>query len=117
MLKKSFSFQNHSLLKRESFLKIQKSQFFSETRGFASGIQDRVTNTKNYCKSIIKEQLVNGTYRTSFESSQTIKHILFFCSVLINRNYKKRKTLTKILHLNLALKFNLTKNAKPYYSF
>jgi hypothetical protein len=48
----------------------------------------------------------------------TIEHIISSCTVLAQSEYKKRHDIfAKIIHMNLAVKFNLLKNTQPHYSY
>jgi hypothetical protein len=75
------------------------------TEGFIFAIQDRVINTRNYkkhicgLKSIIDKWRICGT-----EGAQS--------------EYKKRHDIfAKIIHMNLAVKFNLLKDTQPHYIY
>jgi hypothetical protein len=47
---------------------------------------------------------------------ETIEHIIPSCTVLAQSEYKKRHDIfAKIIHMNLAVKFNLLKNTQPHY--
>jgi hypothetical protein len=51
---------------------------------------------------------------------ETIEHIISSCTVLAQSEYKKRhdtSIFAKIIHMNLAVKFNLLKNTQPHYSY
>jgi hypothetical protein len=49
---------------------------------------------------------------------ETIEHIISSCTVLAQSEYKKRHDIfAKIIHMNLAIKFNLLKNTQPHYSY
>jgi hypothetical protein len=49
---------------------------------------------------------------------ETIEHIISSCTVLAQSEYKKRHDIfAKIIHMNLALKFNLLKNTQPHYNY
>jgi hypothetical protein len=49
---------------------------------------------------------------------ETIEHIISSCTVLAQSEYKKRHDIfPKIIHMNLAVKFNLLKNTQPHYSY
>jgi hypothetical protein len=84
----------------------------------------RVLDTKNkllqtfnadtrYCNfKIILFWFVNYYLKVSFE------HIISSCTVLAQSEYKKRHDIfAKIIHMNLAVKFNLLKNTQPHYSY
>jgi hypothetical protein len=45
-------------------------------------------------------------------------YIISSCTVLAQSEYKKRHDkFAKIIHMNLAVKFNLLKNTQPHYSY
>jgi hypothetical protein len=49
---------------------------------------------------------------------ETIEHIISSCTDLAHSEYKKRHDIfAKIIHINLAVKFNLLKDTQPYYSY
>jgi hypothetical protein len=49
-----------------------------------------------------------------FREGETIEHIISSCTVLAQSEYKKRHDIfAKIIHMNLAVKFNLLKNTQP----
>jgi hypothetical protein len=49
---------------------------------------------------------------------ETIEHIISSCTVLAQSEYKKRHDIfAKIIHMNLAVKFNLLKNTQRHYSY
>jgi hypothetical protein len=49
---------------------------------------------------------------------ETIEHIISSCTVLAQSEYKKRHDIfAKIIHMNLAVKFNLLKNTQLHYSY
>jgi hypothetical protein len=49
---------------------------------------------------------------------ETIEHIIFSCTVLAQSEYKKRHDIfAKIIHMNLAVKFNLLKDTQPHYIY
>jgi hypothetical protein len=46
------------------------------------------------------------------------KHIISSCTVLAQSEYKKRHDIfAKIIHMNLAVKFNLLKDTQPHYIY
>jgi hypothetical protein len=48
---------------------------------------------------------------------ETIEHIISSCTVLAQSEYKKRHDIfAKIIHMNLAVKFNLLKDTQPHYN-
>jgi hypothetical protein len=82
---------------------LKKSNIHPETEGFIFAIQDRVINTRNYKKHICSLQSIIDKCR--------------ICTVLAQSEYKKRHDkFAKIIHMNLAVKFNLLKNTQPHYS-
>jgi hypothetical protein len=63
-------------------------------------------------QSIIDKCKICGT------EGETIEHIISSCTVLVQSEYKKRHDIfAKIIHMNLAVKFNLLKNTQPHYSY
>jgi hypothetical protein len=63
-------------------------------------------------QSIIDKCRICGT------EGETIEHIISSCTVLAQSEYKKRHDIfAKIIHMNLAVKFNLLKNTQPHYSY
>jgi hypothetical protein len=63
-------------------------------------------------QSIIDKCRICGT------EGETIEHIISSCTVLAQSEYKKRHDIfAKIIHTNLAVKFNLLKNTQPHYSY
>jgi hypothetical protein len=92
--------------------------FTSETEGFIFAIQDRVINTRNYKKHICGLQSIIDKCRICGTEGETIEHIISSCTVLAQSEYKKRHDIfVKIIHMNLAVKFNLLKNTQPHYSY
>jgi hypothetical protein len=58
-----------------------------------------------YLQSIIDKCRICGT------EGETIEHIISSCTVLAQSEYKKRHDIfAKIIHMNLAVKFNLLKD-------
>jgi hypothetical protein len=77
---------------------LKKSNIHPETEGFIFPIQDRVINTRT--------------------EGETIEHIISSCTVLAQSEYKKRHDIfAKIIHMNLAVKFNLLKDTQPHYIY
>jgi hypothetical protein len=69
---------------------------------------------KHICglKSIIDKCRICGT------EGETIEHIISSCTVLAQSEYKKRHDIfAKIIHMNLAVKFNLLKDTQPHYIY
>jgi hypothetical protein len=87
---------------------LKKSNIHSETEGFIFAIQDRVINTRNYKKHICGLQSIIDKCRICGTEGETIEHIISSCTVLAQSEYKKRHDIfAKIIHMNLAVKFNL----------
>jgi hypothetical protein len=81
-------------------------------------IQDRVINTRNYKKHTCGLQSIIDKCRICGTEGETIEHIISSCTVLAQSEYKKRHDIfAKIIHMNLAVKFNLLKNTQPHYSY
>jgi hypothetical protein len=97
---------------------LKKSNIHPETEGFIFAIQDRVINTRNYKKHICGLQSIIDKCRICGTEGETIEHIISSCTVLAQSEYKKRHDIfAKIIHMNLAVKFNLLKNTQPHYSY
>jgi hypothetical protein len=97
---------------------LKKSNIHPETEGFIFAIQDRVINTRNYKKHIRGLQSIIDKCRICGTEGETIEHIISSCTVLAQSEYKKRHDIfAKIIHMNLAVKFNLLKNTQPHYSY
>jgi hypothetical protein len=70
----------------------------------------RWDSNKHICglQSIIDKCRICGT------EGETIEHIISSCTVLPQSEYKKRHDIfAKIIHMNLAVKFNVLKNTQP----
>jgi hypothetical protein len=97
---------------------LKKSNIHPETEGFIFAIQDRVINTRNYKKHICGLQSIIDKCRICGTEGETVEHIISSCTVLAQSEYKKRHDIfAKIIHMNLAVKFNLLKNTQPHYSY
>lgn len=95
-----------------------KQQLFGETVGFMCAIQDRVILTKNYRKHIIKEKNVLDKCRRCGINNETIEHIMAGCNTLTGFDYTERhNNVAKIVHQQLARKFKLIEEEKPYYKY
>jgi hypothetical protein len=80
---------------------------FCEQQLFKSGFINNSIITLHICglQSIIDKCRICGT------EGETIEHIISSCTVLAQSEYKKRHDIfAKIIHINLAVKFNLLKN-------
>jgi hypothetical protein len=81
---------------------------------YIESININTRNYKNICglKSIIDKCRICGT------EGETIEHIISSCTVLAQSEYKKRHDIfAKIIHMNLAVKFNLLKDTQPHYIY
>jgi hypothetical protein len=97
---------------------LKKSNFHPETEGFIFAIQDRVINTRNYKKHICGLQSIIDKCRICGTEGETIEHIISSCTVLAQSEYKNRHDIfAKIIHMNLAVKFNLLKDTQPHYIY
>jgi hypothetical protein len=97
---------------------LKKSNIHPETEGFIFAIQDRVINTRNYKKHICGLQSIIDKCRICETEGETIEHIISSCTVLAQSEYKKRHDIfAKIIHMNLAVKFNLLKDTQPHYIY
>jgi hypothetical protein len=97
---------------------LKKSNIHPETEGFIFAIQDRVINTRNYKKHICGLQSIIDKCKICGTEGETIEHIISSCTVLAQSEYKKRHDIfAKIIHMNLAVKFNLLKDTQPHYIY
>jgi hypothetical protein len=97
---------------------LKKSNIHPETEGSIFAIQDRVINTRNYKKHICGLQSIIDKCRICGTEGETIEHIISSCTVLAQSEYKKRHDIfAKIIHMNLAVKFNLLKDTQPHYIY
>jgi hypothetical protein len=68
--------------------------------------------------SIERTKIVIITIIFCGTEGKTIEHIISSCTVLTQSEYKKRHDIfAKIIHLNLAVKFNLLEITQPHYSY
>jgi hypothetical protein len=75
-------------------------------------IINKIYNNLCGLQSIIHKCRICGTER------ETIEHIISSCTVLSQSEYKKRHDIfAKIIHMNLAVKFNLLKSTQQHYSY
>jgi hypothetical protein len=67
--------------------------------------------------SIERTKIVIITIIFCGTEGKTIEHIISSCTVLAQSEYKKRHDIfAKIIHMNLAVKFNLLKNTQLHYT-
>jgi hypothetical protein len=73
--------------------------------------------TRNYKKHICGLQSIINKRRICGTEGETIEHIISSWTVLAQSEYKKRHDIfAKIIHMNLAVKFNLLKITQPHYN-
>ena len=90
---------------------------FGETEGFVFAIMDEVMMTNNYRKYIVKDGTVD-ICRACHRPGESIRHIISGCSSLANGDYLHRHNLVaRIIHQQLALKYNLVESEVPYYKY
>jgi hypothetical protein len=76
-------------------------------------IQEIIKNTYAVCN----QSSINVGF-AELKGKQLNEHIISSCTVLAQSEYKKRHDIfAKIIHMNLAVKFNLLKNTQPHYSY
>jgi hypothetical protein len=77
-----------------------------------------VLQIQEIIKNICGLQSITDKCRICGTEGETIEHIISSCTVLAQSEYKKRHDIfAKIIHMNLAVKFNLLKNTQPHYSY
>lgn len=110
--------QEPSIDKQLSYNWLTIGQLFPETEGFILAIQDRVISTRNYRKYIIKDAIDIDTCRRCHQYKETIEHITGGCKILAGTEYTDRhNTAAKIIHQEMALKYQLIQTHTPYYKY
>lgn len=101
-----------------SLMWLAEKQLYPETEGFVMAIQDRVIKTKNYEKHCLKLDVVDRC-RKCGTIGETIEHIMAACPTLADTAYMGRHNqLSKIIHQQIALKYNLLRpSTPPYYKY
>ena len=81
-------------------------------------IQDKIINTRNYKKYILKQDIPTDKCRMCNEQTETIDHITSGCRILAPKQYTQRHdNVCKIIHQQLALKHSLIETYTPYYTY
>jgi hypothetical protein len=71
-----------------------------------------------YILNIVSLQSIIDKCRICGTEGETIEHIISSFTVLAQNEYKKRHDIfAKIIHMNLAVKFNLLKDTQPHYIY
>jgi hypothetical protein len=71
-----------------------------------------------YILNIVSLQSIIDKCRICGTEGETIEHIITSFTVLAQNEYKKRHDIfAKIIHMNLAVKFNLLKDTQPHYIY
>jgi hypothetical protein len=97
---------------------LKQGSLYGETVGFMRAIQDRVIATKNYRKYILKEKLENDKCRKCKVQAETTEHVISGCTAITNTDYLRRHdNVAKIIHQQLAEKYNLLGDHVPYYKY
>lgn len=97
---------------------LEKGELFGETEGFMIAIQDRVIATRNYRKFILHQDLDSDRCRKCGVAGETIEHVINGCGALSSTLYTMRhNNVAKIIHQQLALKYNLLNEFLPYYKY
>jgi len=90
---------------------------FGETEGFVFAIMDEVVMTNNYRRYILKDGTVD-ICRACHCTGESLRHIVSGCSRLANGEYLHRHNqVARIVHQQLALKYNLVETEVPYYRY
>ena len=98
--------------------RLTNADFFAETEGFLTTIQDQVILTRNYRKYILKQSDTDELCRRCGKESETIQHISAACEQLAATEYAKRHDgLAKIIHRKLAEAAQLIEDKSPYYKY
>jgi hypothetical protein len=97
---------------------LKQGNLHGETVGFMRAIQDTVIATKNYRKHILKEKLENDKCRNCEIQAEIIEHVISGCTAIANTDYLRRHdNVAKIIHQQLAEKYNLVNDHVPYYKY
>ncbi|KAL1446040.1 hypothetical protein WDU94_012394 [Cyamophila willieti] len=97
---------------------LTEGELYPETEGFVISMQDQVTKTNNYRKYILKENVETDRCRKCKQGSETIHHIIGGCTTIAQTEYKSRHdNVGKILHQEMAKKYNLVKESTNYYQY
>lgn len=93
-------------------------ELYPETEGFFFAIQDRVINTRNYQKYVLKMDVVDRC-RKCEKPGESLEHIISGCSALSSSVYLGRHNqVAKLIHQQLAIKFGMLDNdTPPYYKY
>lgn len=105
--------------KELSYTWLKNGLLHPETEGTLLAIQDQVIATRNYKKFIIKDQNIQSDLcRKCHQFSETIDHITSGCKLLAATEYTERhNNAARIVHLELAKKYNLLTEETPYYKY
>nr|CAI5839441.1 unnamed protein product [Callosobruchus analis] len=103
--------------KNSSLMWLTSGYLYPETEGFITAIQDGVIRTRNYEKHILKLSHEDHCRRCK-GPGETIEHISAGCPALAETEYLGRHNeVSKIIHQQLAHKYNLCKDSTPYYKY
>nr|CAI5858762.1 unnamed protein product [Callosobruchus analis] len=103
--------------KNSSLVWLTSGYLYPETEGFITAIQDGVIRTRNYEKHILKLSHEDRCRRCK-GPGETIEHISAGCPALAETEYLGRHNeVCKIIHQQLAHKYNLCKDSTPYYKY
>lgn len=109
--------ENEVVDKEHSLTWLRRGQLYPETEGFIISIQDRVVRTRNYDKFILKKEITDQC-RQCNKPGETIEHVIAGCAALADTAYLGRHNqIAKIIHIELARKYNLAENPPPYYKY
>jgi exonuclease III len=101
------------------------STFNNFYRGVALLIDSNINSIKHDLpphlpdlEAVAADAQLNNKTITIISEGETIEHIISSCTVLAQSEYKKRHDIfAKIIHMNLAVKFNLLKDTQPHYIY
>lgn len=104
--------------KTTSLMWLKEGYLHPETEGFIIAIQDCTIRTRNYEKYILKSPETIDICRMCNSPGETIEHITAGCPCLSNTAYLGRHNeIAKVIHRQLALKYNLINNPPPFYKY
>jgi hypothetical protein len=76
-----------------------------------------ILTIRNYKKHICGLKSIIDKCRIFGTEGETTEHIISSCIVLAQSEYMKRHDIFAIIHMNLAVKFNLLKDTQPHYIY
>ena len=87
---------------------------YKSTEGFICAAQENVLNTRNYCASVLKQE-VDNKCRMCGEYAETVGHLVSACKQLAQTEYKRRHdTMGKRVYWEVCGNFGLRRSKNWY---